>query len=396
MNVFNKLEIDNCTGCHSCFNCCPVSAINMKYNAQGFLVPIIDEKKCIQCGKCVSCCPVLTAPMKNSGNKYYAAYCKSERQHILSASGGIFGTLASYVVEHDGYVVGAAFDNKMHLKHIIVNNKKDLIKLFGTKYVQSEIGDVYKKIEGLLNEGKKVFFSGTSCQVAGLKSFLQKEYDRLFCMDLICHGVPSPLIWGEYLKELSPKDEIVDMTFRKKNRNNSNWPLMFKCRSGTEITEKYHDNKYIKGFIQNYYLRESCYHCKFKGLNRCSDITIGDFWGLETYDKGFYHQHGTSMVILHSEKGNNLFTSISDRLVYEEVPENIAINIAKTSNVCLFESVPYTKKRELFFKKYQKDGIIRIIERLSRPTVSERIRHIYFRMRIKLSRYVRHGGNLDE
>ena len=396
MNILNELKMNNCTGCHSCYSCCPVSAISMETNTEGFLLPKVDEKKCIQCEKCIISCPIINSPQINSNNKYYATYCKNEKQHAISASGGFFATLADYIIERGGYVVGAAFDNKLNLRHIIVNKKKNLIKLFGTKYVQSEIGDVFNSIKYFLDEGKMVLFTGTSCQVAGLKSFLQKEYDKLFCLDLICHGVPSPLIWSKYLKELSPNDRIIDMTFRKKKMECSDWPLLFKCQSGSLISEGYHDSKYIKGFIRNYYLRESCYHCSFKGVSRCSDITIGDFWGLETYDKSFYHQHGTSMVIIHSEKGNDLFTSISDRLVYEEVPENIAINIAKTSNVCLFESVPYTKKRELFFKKYQKDGIIRIIERLSKPTVSERIRHIYFRMRIKLSKYVRHGGNLDE
>lgn len=369
MNIINRLNMDDCTGCHSCYNSCPTLAIHMVNNNEGFLVPSINESKCIQCGKCIISCPVIYNPPAYTGeDKVYAAYCVDEKQHIQSASGGIFATIAKYVLEKNGYVVGAAFDSKMHLHHMIINNVNDLEKLIGTKYVQSEIGDIYKNIYSLLNEGHTVLFSGTPCQIAGLKLFLNKDYNNLYCIDLICHGVPSPFVWDVYLKELSPDDKIVTMTFRDKSRNNTGWPLVFTCRSGKIISENYNENKYINGFINNYYLRLSCYRCKFKGLKRCSDITIGDYWGLEKYINNFNSSFGVSAMIIHSKKGLKVFNDISQKIKYVRMDEKTVVS----DNLCLVESVPYNNKRKLFFKYYNKKGVIKTIDKLSKKSLYEK------------------------
>lgn len=390
MNILAKLEIENCTGCHSCYNCCPVAAISMKFNEEGFLIPSIDEKKCLQCGKCIKTCPVISFSSANFDNRYYAAYCKDQKQHIASASGGLFGSAAEYIVEHGGYAVGAAFDSQLYLRHIIISDIKDLKKVIGTKYVQSEIGDVFRSVKKLLNDRNTVLFSGTSCQIAGLKTFLQKEYENLICMDLICHGVPSPIIWKKYLNELSPNDKIERMTFRDKSISDRGWPLIFECMSGGKIVENYHDNKFIKGFIKNYYLRLSCHNCRFKGVNRCSDITLGDFWGVECFDKSLQNQYGTSITIIHTKKGQELFKSIADKFIYKEVTEETAINIAKVYNSCLFDSVPYTRKRKEFFEKYETQGILSTVDELSRLTWCERIKSVLLKIRVRLSQYIRH------
>ena len=220
--------------------------------------------------------------------------------------------------------------------------------------------------------------------------FLGKEYKNLFCMDLICHGVPSPLIWEKYLNELSSSDTIVGMTFRDKSSSNLGWPLIFECKSGNKIVESYQDNKFIKGFIRNYYLRLSCYECNFKGLYRCSDITIGDFWGLERYNKSLWSQYGTSIGITHTKKGIELFDNILDRLEYKEISEKVVKEIENIDNPCLFDSVKLTKKRKLFFKKYKNKGVLLTIDELSKPTLFETKDRILWKIRVRLSHYIKY------
>lgn len=387
MNILEKLKIDNCTGCHSCYSCCPVYVIKMKRDSEGFLKPSIDYDKCINCGKCVISCPIINPPVVNTSPNYvFAAYCKDRIQHKQSASGGVFAIAAKYILEQNGYVVGAAFDSELYLKHIIIHDKSELTKLVGTKYVQSEIGNVYKEVKNLLENDKMVLFSGTSCQIAGLKTFLKKDYKKLFCIDLICHGVPSPAIWSRYLYELSPDDTIINMTFRDKTKDNKKWPLVFKCKSGKEIIENYQDNKFIIGFINNYYLRLSCYKCRFKGLKRSSDITIGDFWGLERYDISIKSPDGTSVVIIHSEKGRNLFNYISNGFHYKQMPEDIIYK----DNSCLIESVPLSKKRNLLFKYYKKNGLLVTIDKLSKPTVRQEFSQIMWKIRTHIGKMLKH------
>lgn len=387
MNIVEKIDMADCTGCHSCYNICPVYAIHMESNSEGFLIPNINEKKCIHCGNCIKVCPVIRKPMIHSGaNKVFAMYSLDEERHKKSASGGLFATAAEFILTQGGYAVGAAFDEKLHLRHIIIDTVKDLPKLVGTKYVQSEIGDIYVKVKKLLNTGKKVLFSGTACQVAGLKMYLQKDYENLYSMDLICHGVPSPLVWETYLKALSPEDKVIDMTFRDKSKDNAGWPLVFRCESGKEIKEKYQDNRFIKGFIKNLYLRQCCYRCKYKGFKRCSDITIGDFWGLERFDNSLINPFGTSVGIIHSENGMWLFNNILDKIQYKEMPEEIV----SIDNSCLIESVPLTKKRKLFFKYYRKWGFFKTIDKLSKPTLFEKILQIKWKIRIKMGIMIKH------
>lgn len=388
MNILNRLNMEACTGCHSCYSSCPMSAIHMIKNDEGFLMPSINESTCIQCGKCIISCPIIYNPPVYEGeNKVYAAYCIDEKQHIQSASGGIFATIAKCVLVKNGYVVGAAFDSKMHLHHIIINNINDLKKLVGTKYVQSEIGSIYKNIYSLLIKGYIVLFSGTPCQIAGLKAFLKKDYNNLYCIDLICHGVPSPLVWNMYLRELSPDDKIVTMTFRDKSKHNMGWPLVFTCQSGKKILENYGDNKYIKGFINNYYLRLSCYHCKFKGLRRCSDITIGDYWGLEKYINNFNSSLGVSAVIIHSESGSKIFNDICQKIKYVKMDEKTVVS----DNLCLVKSITYNNKRKIFFKYCNKKGIIKSIDKLSKQSLYEKYIYVIYDIKKYIKKLIKYG-----
>lgn len=356
----SAIENDNCTGCHACFNVCPVQAITMKADGEGFLYPQVDENQCIQCGLCLNACPVHIKPAVKTEREAYAAYAKDQNEHATSSSGGIFAVLARYVLKIGGYICGAAFDETTTLKHILTNKEEDLIKLKGTKYVQSEIGDVYSQIRDLLDQGTIVLFSGTPCQVGGLKSFLNKQYDNLLTVDLICHGVPSPAVFRRYLSEISGEHTVKRMSFRDKTNGLSDVYLTYNLSNGETVREKYLDSEYIKGFIQNLTIRPSCFVCKFKGIDRCSDITIGDYWGLNDYHPEMITEMGTSAVIIHSKQGQEFFEAVKEELEYvKSKPEFVSF-----WNACLEKSVEYNPLRMDFFRNFETTNVKDNVNRL--------------------------------
>ena len=211
-------EKSNCCGCTACANKCPRNAIKMVEDDKGFLYPYIDRKKCINCGLCDKVCPIINKRKTENYPKAYAAINKDEKIRLNSSSGGIFSALANYILEEQGIIFGAAFSDDFLVKHIMIDNKDDLYKLRTSKYLQSSLGDIYKEVEKKLNEGKKVLFTGTSCQINGLYGYLNKIYENLYTQDIICHGVPSPKVWKNYLKYRQEKDleSPTKINFREK------------------------------------------------------------------------------------------------------------------------------------------------------------------------------------
>lgn len=340
--VKNKTD---CCGCYACSNICPVNAIDMCSDEEGFWYPVILQDKCINCRQCEKVCPTYNRPDSFSAKSSFGCYANKSEELMSSSSGGVFSVIARKIISCGGIVCGAAFNEEMEVVYTIIDSEQDLIRLKGTKYVQSRIGTVYSEIEQLLKTGKQVLFSGTPCQVAGLKSFLKKDYENLFCIDLICHGVPSPEVWRRYLCEISNDKKVKNVVFRNKSKGISNITLDYTLENGEVIQEKYSDSLYIKGFIQNLYLRPSCFECKFKGIDRCSDMTIGDFWAMKEYHPSEYQENGVSAVIIHSDKAEKLFAKISvDMKVVKSSIEEIGC-----WNECLFSSVQPNLKRTKFF-----------------------------------------------
>ena len=355
INIKNK---ENCTGCYSCENICPVDAINMEIDEEGFWYPKVQEHRCIDCKLCEKSCPIINKKTSISLKEAYGCFNKDDYIRLKSSSGGIFTAIAKVILQDNGDVFGAAFDENFQVKHICIENDDDLYKLRGSKYVQSNINTTYKQAKDILLQGRKVLFSGTPCQISGLKSFLGKEYDNLLCVDLICHGVPSPLVWKEYLKEISNSRKLSLITFRDKSNGWKNAELVYKFESGSEYREKYSESTYIKGFIQNCFLRPSCYTCHNKTLDRCSDLTLGDFWGVEEQLPSIDIQEGISLLLVHSEKGSSILNKIKNNIFVEKVD----INLALTFNECAIQSVKLTKKRLKFFQYIKKLSVKESIE----------------------------------
>ena len=333
-----------CDGCHACYSVCPKDAISMEIDDEGFWYPKVDNTKCVDCNKCEKVCPILNKKEAKSLKKAYACYNLDEDIRVKSSSGGTFTILAAEVIKDNGVVFGAKFDEDFNVVHDYVEDIDGLSKFRGSKYVQSNIGDSFRQAKKFLDSGRKVLFSGTPCQIGGLKSYLNKDYENLVTVDLICHGVPSPMIWQRYINELGDGKKLSAMTFRDKSKGWNSGVLKYRFEDGSEITEEYGESLYIKGFIKNCFLRPSCYKCNFKTLDRISDFTLGDFWGVEELIPEIDKKSGVSLIMIHTKKAQDLFNDANKNIYYEEVDVNKSI----VFNTCAIESVK-NHKRDIFF-----------------------------------------------
>lgn len=345
------VDFKKCSGCHACYNACPKQCISMKPDSEGFLQPVIDDSLCINCGLCKKVCPVLSEYKGNPKGRAYACINNNEdiRQH--SSSGGVFTLIAEYILNLGGVVFGAAFDEDLNVHHIEVTETDTLSKLRGSKYLQSRIGDTYKSAKAYLQDGKPVLFTGTPCQISGLYSYLGKDYENLYTQDLICHGVPSPDVWQKYLDYVKSVncDTISKNTlpsFRDKSNGWKNYCLSIFLKNYGKLTVPPHKNLYSKAFLGNLSLRQSCYDCHSKSVERQSDITLADFWGIEKTCPEFFDDKGTSLVLVNSPKGKKLFDAVSTLMLYKEVNTDEALKY----NPSAFCSVVAPKNRELFMR----------------------------------------------
>ncbi len=337
----------SCSGCHACMAACPKNCIKMVRDNEGFLYPQVDVSQCVDCGICEMSCPILTPAAGNTKIEQtaYAAISKNEKTRVESSSGGMFTELAKYVIDRGGVVFGAAFNEEFQVKHVAAERVKDLAKLRGSKYVQSTVGSTYKDAKQCLEAGRLVLFTGTPCQIAGLHSYLKKKYENLITADVICHGVPSPLVWEKYLQELGKPNAIA---FRDKTRG---WRV-YSVRVQTEkkqICQSRYTNPMIRVFLENLCLRPSCYKCAFKGQNRTSDLTLADFWGIETVCPELDDDGGTSLVILHTEKAKAMLRYIEESVVLKEVDGEKALR----RNSSYFRSAGESPSRESYMWEIQ-------------------------------------------
>lgn len=368
-----KIKKD-CCGCYACYNICPKQCITMKMDNEGFMYPNIDKNKCINCNLCEKVCPIINPSKRVDSKKIsYAGMNKDDQVRKKSSSGGIFSILAEYIIKNNGIVYGASFDEKFNVKHKRILYSKDLDLLRGSKYVQSSIGNVYQQVKNDLESEKQVLFTGTPCQVEGLKSYLGKEYINLITMDFICHGVPSPLVWKKYLEKMKNlmQENIKNIYFRNKDIG---WYL-FSLKiifDKKRYINTVNDDLFMRGFLQDVYLRPSCYSCKFKKINRISDITVADFWGIENILPKMADDKGTSLIVIHSEKGKLLFDKLNENMILNEVNLNEAIKF----NTSMVASVKYNEKRKDFFVELNSgEDLINLIKKYTKVTLKRRIKN---------------------
>ena len=345
IQIKNKVD---CCGCHSCYNICPTQAIKMQADEYGFKYPIVDQNKCINCGLCEKVCPIINKITRDNKPEAYAIINKDEDVRKKSSSGGVFTLIAERIIEKGGVVFGASFDEKFIVKHIKVENNDGLQKLRGSKYVQCDINKTYTEAKEILETGRTVLFTGTPCQINGLYSFLNKNYDNLYTQDIICHGVPSPKVWKNYLgyRNKIDKQVPIKINFRQKDNGWKEFAMSFKYAKKTYLKD-HGEDLYMKAFLSNLSLRDSCYECNFKDKKRISDITLGDFWGINNILPDMNDNRGISLVIINSEKGKELLENISNKIIKKQVDFEESIKY----NSAMIHSVPLNKNREKFLRK---------------------------------------------
>lgn len=373
-----------CSGCHACFSACPKNCISMKADEEGFLYPIVDEQSCVNCGLCDKVCPILQSNQIKGSIEAYAVKNNDEYIRQNSSSGGFFSVVSEWVLSQGGIVFGASFDKKLNVIHQSADNSEGLERLRGSKYVQSIIGDTYLQAKDFLEKGRIVYYTGTPCQIEGLLSFLSKPYDNLITSDIICHGVPSPAVWQKYLDSYSKNDGTVvsKASFRNKDEGWKRFSMKLELSNDVQYRKMFLNDDFMLAFLKNYCLRPSCYGCSFKTIERPSDFTLADFWGIEKMLPEMDDDKGTSLVLVNSEKGQMLFDKLKNRITFEKVNGNEAIKY----NIAAVESMVEPKGRDVFMKKVTSKNFGKMVKKHCSGSFADRIKANMYKIAAKLLR----------
>ena len=362
---------NHCTGCSACASVCPKGCIRMEADGEGFLYPQVDESNCINCGKCEKACPVLSfhAPVTDGFPLAYAACNQDDAVLASSSSGGVFSVLAEQTIRSGGAVYGAAFREDFSVAHSRCETMDGIAAFRGSKYVQSDCSTVFASAKKDLENGRPVLFSGMPCQVAGFRQYLGKEYENLLLVDMTCHSVPSPKAWEKFLSELENchNSRICGVNFRDKRNGWEQYQLCIQTEDGREVRYPRSQNPYMEAFLRGLISRRSCAHCPFKGQNRASDLTLSDFWGVQTAFPEAYQKEGTSLVLVQSEKGHAAFSAVCDQLNAKPTDVTAAL---QGNPAYYVSSVPHARRDECFGKMDQQP-FSALVEQCLAPTPGE-------------------------
>ncbi|MBQ4392661.1 MAG: Coenzyme F420 hydrogenase/dehydrogenase, beta subunit C-terminal domain [Prevotella sp.] len=401
-------EKHNCCGCGACSQVCPQRCIEMVADNEGFLYPEVNSEDCIHCGLCEKVCIYRQHHPERLPIQTLAAYCLDEGLRLNSSSGGIFTILAEHTIRNDGIVFGVCFDSQWNAVFDYVENYHDLGKFRGSKYVQAKIGNAYKECESFLKKGRPVLFTGTPCQIGGLKLYLRQDYPNLLTCDIICHGVPSPKVWQSYLSDVRRRETskaadrrslekvsfcssqntlplIKDINFRDKS---DGWKKFRFVLTFTEVSpedkrssvsssprtlsEPFYNNIYMKAFLQNLDLRPSCHHCAAKRGRSLSDLTIADFWGIQDVCPQMDDDKGTGLLMINTLRGKQ-------SLNYSKLQvKELLIETALKGNPVWYNSVEAHPRRSHFFKLLNsRKDVICLIEHELKPhiTIKQRVKN---------------------
>lgn len=346
VSIVNK---ELCCGCAVCADRCPKKCITMTADGEGFLYPGVDRDRCVDCGLCNNVCPIENPNEKKDGiSAAFAVWNKDEDIRIQSTSGGVFSALADAVIQQGGIVIGAQYVQDHQVGHVVTEDKDFIVKLRQSKYVQSKTNGIYIAAKKAVATGRTVLFCGTPCHTEALIRFINGKPDNLVLCDFICRGVISPLVYQKYLEYLEKQygAKVQAVHFKNKTFGWHRFSTKVTFENGKEyIQDRYHDSYMLLYLRENVSLRPSCYECRFKGISRCSDITLGDFWGAQEKYGDLDNDCGTSAVLIHTEKGNNLLFNSQDLLEIHKVD---AIDIIKGNDCILYPPVCTTDRNKFF------------------------------------------------
>lgn len=368
MNI--SLNGNHCCGCGACAAVCPVGAISMKENRQGFCYPVVDHKKCIDCGKCIRACAFHAGTKEQERNQVLAAYAlkhSDEAVRAASRSGGVFTALSDLVLDAGGVVYGCTLRNHREAVHVRATTKAERDTMRGSKYIQSKTQDVFACVKNDLKNGLWVLFSGTACQVGAVKAFCRDtDCEKLLLIDVVCHGVPSPRVWSDYLIHLSGKDgkQVVSVDFRNKQR--FGWEAHIETVGFADGTV-YSGDAFKKLFYDHYILRRDCFQCPYKNLRRFGDITIADCWGITKHYPEFDDNKGVSLVLVNTEKGSAFFSKMRET-------ESIPVDIQKLLQPPLRQNWPEPADYDRFWEYYDRHSFGKVVDRyvLGKRSLPER------------------------
>ena len=368
------LPIKDCTGCSACAHICPKNCISMLPDNYGFLYPQINNDLCVKCGICEKNCPVLNKVEQENvlNTNAYSAKANNENIRNQSSSGGVFSVIAEIVLKNNGIVYGAAFDENFVVKHIGIASIDDLDLLRRSKYVQSDLNNSFSLVESNLKDGKTVLFTGTPCQVEGLLSYLKNPYDNLITMDFVCHGVPAPNVWEQYKTHLEKQynSSVTDVNFRDKSLGWKKPSLRIEFQNGNVYCNAFGNDPYIKAFLANLDLRNSCYTCNFKNTKHKSDITVADFWGIDKIDPAIDDDKGLSLLLVNTQNGITLINELEKELTLTKTN----VEKASTFNPCIIKPAPMHNFRQYFLNNYNKCDFAKTVDSCLNPSYITRIK----------------------
>lgn len=361
MNVLSHLpSSEMCCGCAACSGVCSFSAIQMLANAEGFLHPVVDGEKCVGCRACEHACPVLSERQPTKPLQTFAARAKSADLRLVSSSGGLFTLLARQVLARQGTVFGVKCrlaDGEVVFSEAC--NEVELAEFRGSKYVQAAVGNIYSEVESRLESRRMVLFSGTPCQVAGLKAYLGRDYDQLITIDFVCHGVPSPYAWRRFLAQHGRRN-FKEVLFRDKRYGWRKYAMSVKDERGRKRCGNLRGFTFLWGFIADLYNRSSCYHCAFRDGRNASDITLGDCWGVEEIAPMLDDNTGISVILTHTAIGDSLLEEIRDEL---ELVSTNWDRVASGNPSLIVDVKPHPRRAAFFAALERGEAFDRIIRR---------------------------------
>lgn len=362
---------DECTGCTACYNICPHSAISFREDDLGFLYPTIDEVRCIECGLCRKVCPNNSPVSRSKDQEAFVATAKSVDEQRTSTSGGLTSVLARHIIRRGGVVYGCTGEDCTNIHHVRISSEEEIARIKGSKYVQSSLGLCFGAIKKDLQQGTTVLFVGTPCQCAGLRSYLQKEYDNFYVVDFVCHGVPSQKILTDAIKSNLKQGNLqgyeVKFRYREGKNEHSIYGLQLLKEGSVKYQKNWPKNDYITGFLSGVYYRESCYRCKYASPERVSDITLGDFWDREHKKTISKDALGLSLVICNTTKGKDFLRKSENEIKYES---EVLDALLKT-NGQLNSPFPKPNIYEMFHELYYKYGYAKASKRVLRREMSK-------------------------
>lgn len=370
--MIESVKYTNCVICENCKNICPKNCINFEKEIESFKYPAVDKNLCINCDLCDSVCPAINIPSSKTLGEFFAVKNKNNKILEKSSSGGIFYTISEQVLKMKGCIIGAAFDDSFNVSHLIVEEIKDLTKLCGSKYVQSSMKSIVNTIKERLYNGQLVLFCGCPCQTAAVKNYVGDRKDNLILIDFICHGIVSPIVFNEYKKYLEKcyKSDIVEFNFRnKKNGWINSGPLVVFGNGKVYSTPLYKD-VYMQGYFKNLNVRASCYSCSYKNFKSGSDLTMGDFWGIQRLIPEFYNYMGNSVLVINTHQGKKIWETVKHNFDYLPVEKSYILEENKGLEVPFNGDLNERKK---YFKKAKKVGYIKPLKNYMKKPLLKKI-----------------------